>query len=263
MSLLEVVGPNARTLSQFALVCISHLVVGGCQDAAKNGPVPTALVTALPSADKASAISAPTTTQLAITTEGVVVNGKAVAFAGDAFVVRLQAELSGKPNVEGQGVPVSAPRSVKFTRINEIGAALVAAKANGLTLTIPGRDGKLQTLRFALGGDATKVPACAAVGSIGKDIAITTWPLGGGGGKRFSKGMAGPDLTVGSESLRKAAIGCPGAGIYLSAEESITAGLVIDLALAVREPAAGASLNVDNFGLLREPVLPGRKVTPW
>jgi hypothetical protein len=259
----QVVRANARRVSHVTLACALHLVAVGCQDTAKTASVATAQATKLAPVDRPTAtVSAPATTQLAITADGVLVNGKAVAFVGDGFVMRLQAELSGKPNVEGQGVPLSAPRSAKFMRINEVGAALVAVNANALALTIPARDGKLQTLRFALGGGATKVPACAAVGYIGKDMAITTWSLGGGAGKRFSKGMAGPDLTLGAESLHKAAVACPDAGVYVSAEESITAGLVVDLALAAREPVDIPLLNVDKLGMLREPVLPGRKVLP-
>lgn len=242
------------------IACIPlALLAAACDDrsAADTKSTPDAAAgarTSAPLLPPAQVESMPT---LNIDEGAATLSGMRIDFTGDAKG-KLTAALADNAKVAGSVVPVEAMRNATMARIATALAALKAAKAKGAILRTAMRDpGVLGSLevRFDVG-----VPArCSAVAMIGKDSAISVWAAGGGGGQRFSRGMAGPDITLGSDGLRRASAACDSPDYFLSADDSVKWGLVFDLAMAARGGEAGAMRATQAHVLLAVPVA-GRKL---
>ena len=113
---------------------------------------------------------------------------------------RIAGSLTGKP-VEGETIVLNAARDAKLPKVIAVFAALVSKKAKAVEVHTPQRDRSAAEVVFVL--DA-KPEGCATVGYIAKDSAIATWPSSGATAERFTHGMAGPDLTRGSEGIASA-----------------------------------------------------------
>lgn len=179
-----------------------------------------------------------------------------VDFAGPDLKGRLGLATSGKP-IAGDDVTVVAARNAKVPNVAAVFSALGAAKAKTITLKTQRRDNTTAELPFEL---APKRFDCAAVGFVAKDVAINAWTVGGTVAARFTKGMAGPDITRGSEGVRKLVAACDSPWFAVAGDENVTWGLLVDLALAVRNPDdAGAPSKARDVVLLSK-ATPGRKV---
>ncbi len=162
--------------------------------------------------------------------------------------------LGGRPGIAGQVVDVVVMRNAKPSEVLAVVSALRHVNAHGIQTRTEARDGTTQTLPLSF---AASVPDCATVAWITKDAAIDVWPAGGGTAKRVIKGMAGPDMTLGIEAVRKQAGGCAASEMIVGADERLTWGLVFDLAtLSLQAPGARASAAV-----LVDDAVPGRKLT--
>jgi len=218
---------------------------------------PTATPT--PAASTAPAAPArPTKPQLAVDDAAAFVAGDRLDFAAPDVKGRLAGALGDKP-VEGETIVVNAARDAKLPKVVAVFAALAAKKAKAVELHTPRRDRSTAEVVFPL--DA-KAADCAAVGYIAKDGAISVWPASGATAERFSRGMAGPDLTRGSEGARKRVLACDAPTWFVSADDSVTWGLAFDLVLAVSgNEDGGAPLGKPrSAALLLETPVPGRKV---
>jgi hypothetical protein len=177
--------------------------------------------------------------------------------AGDP---RLQATvaglLAGHPSIQGQSVDVVAMRNARPSQVEAVVAALHVAKASGVGVKTETRDGATVRLPVSF---TKSLQDCATVAWIAKDAAIEVWPAGGGKAKRVIRGLAGPDMTLGADALRDQASGCVAAEVAVGAEDTMTWGLVFDLAssglAAVSRSAAGARSIV-----LLQSAVPGRKI---
>ncbi|MCA9584445.1 MAG: hypothetical protein KC657_03720, partial [Myxococcales bacterium] len=114
-------------------------------------------------------------------------------------------------------------------------------------------------LELAVPFDAT-AKDCSAVGFIGKDSSISAWTVSGGTATRYARGMAGPDLTLGSAGVRKVAGACDASAWVVSADETVTWGLVVDLVSAVRSPGDAGVMRAQTLIVPSEAPVPGRKV---
>jgi hypothetical protein len=147
-----------------------------------------------------------------------------------------------------------AMRPAKPSPVAAVVAALRKAKAAGATVKTESREGATETLSLSF---STTVPDCAVVAWIAKDASINVWTAGGSVAKRQAHGLAGPDMTLGTELVRTAWAGCTSGQILVGAEDAMNWGLVFDLAtksLASPGSRANAAILVTN-------VVPGRKVT--
>lgn len=201
----------------------------------------------------------PTMTYLAVNDTAITVNGAPVQFEGLDPKVRIVQELAGKPKVAGEVVTVEIARQTKAQKVAIVLAALKDAKATGVSIKTAKRDGVVTEVPF---GYQDAPPPCSAIAFIAKDISISVWPISGQVAKRFAKGMAGPDLTMGGDAFRKASAACDSPMAYVAADESITWGLVFDLALAGKEGGEGGAFRAQKFGVPLEAPVPGRKVSP-
>jgi hypothetical protein len=240
------------------------LTVAGCD---KDPPKPTdqGITTATstvtgpgaPTTPAASAVpSGPTKLQLAVDDTAAFVAGERFDLAAPDPKGRLVAALTGKP-VEGETVVLNASRDAKLPKVVWMFAALAAKKAKAVDVHTPLRDRSPGETVFALGA---KPEGCSAVGFIGKDNAIAAWPASGATAERFTHGMAGPDLTRGSEGVRKRVLACENPNFFVSADDNVTWGLVFDLARAVLHPDDGGLPKPRSAALLSKTPVPGRKV---
>lgn len=135
--------------------------------------------------------------------------------------------VTGRPGIAGQSVDVVAMRNAKPSYVAAVVSALRHAQASAVNVKTEARDGTTQSLALS---SPAGVPDCATVAWIAKDAAIDVWPAGGGTAKRVIKGMAGPDMTLGTEAVRKQASGCSATPLIVGGEERFPWGLIFDLA---------------------------------
>jgi hypothetical protein len=144
--------------------------------------------------------------------------------------------LTGRPMIEGRTIDVVAMRNARPSQVAAVVLALRRAKATGAF-------------------DSAFAP-CTTIAWIAKDAAIDVWPAGGGTAKRIIKGLAGPDMTLGTEAVSGVGGRCDSSDLVIGADDAMTWGLVFDLAtMALRAPEARASKAV-----LVTSAVPGRRL---
>jgi hypothetical protein len=187
------------------------------------------------------------------------INGEEVLFMNADARDRIAAMLADKPLVAGKVVAFDAAREAKTPRIAAVVSALRKAKAAGAAIHTPMRDNSKGELvvRFAHGAASE----CAPVAMITRDGSIAVWSASGGTAQKFTRGFAGPDLTLATEGLRRASSICGSNVWVLGADDNIGWGLTFDLAMRARGDMEGGSpLRATETVLAGEPPVPGRKV---
>lgn len=246
----------ARTAALVLATCALCVGPVGCDEKPATKPT-AASATSAPPPPPSSAPEEPTAPVLSMDDKALSVSGATVPFDAPNVPGRLTAALAGKPKVAGEAVSLAVVRSAKATKVALVVAALREAKAAAVVVKAQKRDGAMGELTVAW----PAAPPCTAVAYLGKDVSISVWTAGGTVAKRFAKGMAGPDMTLGSEGLRKVAGACESPVALLAADESVTFGLLFDLALAARE-SEDARVAGLKFGFPADAPVPGRKVSP-
>jgi hypothetical protein len=197
---------------------------------------------------------------LTVDDTSVVVSGDKVDFAGPDAKGRLAALLGTKPLVAGETLEVDALRDTSMPHFGAVMDALREAKVKGAKVKTAMRDRTLGELAVAV--ERPPVSSCAAVATIAKDDAILVWPYGGGTALRYAKGMAGPDMTLGSEGLRKLANACESSIYFISADDSLKWGMAFDLAMAAPGGRdGGVAFRPTSAVVLAKAPVPGRKVS--
>lgn len=185
---------------------------------------------------------------------GITVSGEKIDVTGDVKG-KLAAVLAAKPKVAGETIEIQALRDVKYPRVAVTVAAVRDAKAKGAVIKTALRDGALGELTVDLGAPA----ACSPVGMIAKDSAILVWPVAGGTATRYTHGMAGPDMTLGSDGMRKLGGSCDSSTFVIAGDDTVKWGLVYDLAMAARSTEGGAPKQTQ-ASIPSETPVPGRKL---
>jgi hypothetical protein len=164
--------------------------------------------------------------------------------------------LSGRPGIAGQVVDVVAMRNAKPSPVVAAVRALRVAGARGASVKTEARGGATEGLPLAF---VAHVADCATVAWIARDAAIDVWPAGGGRARRVIKGMAGPDMTLGTEAVQTQqtqGAGCGASELLVGSDDRLPWGLVFDLAtMSLHAPGARATAAV-----LVDDAVPGRKV---
>jgi hypothetical protein len=206
-----------------------------------------------PAATPAAPIEAPKAPEIIVDVANVSIGADRVPTGEPGLADKVAVFVTGRPTIAGQVVDVVAMRNAKPSHVAAVVMALRRAKASSVDVKTSARDETTQKLSLSF---ATSVPDCATVAWIAKDAAIDVWPAGGGTAKRIIKGMAGPDMTLGTEAVQKHASGCGAPDLIVGADERFTWGLVFDLArMSLEMPGARAS-----HAVLVTSAVPGRKV---
>lgn len=209
----------------------------------------------LPQATTAAApAEAPTAPEIIIDNSSVSIGTDRVPAGEQGLTEKVSVFVTGRPAIAGQAVDIVAMRNAKPSQVSAVVAALRRAKASGVNVKTEARDGTTRKIPLSF---PAGVPDCATVAWIAKDAAIDVWPAGGGMAKRIAKGMAGPDMTLGTEAVRRQTNACSASPLIVGAEERFTWGLVFDLAtMSMQLPGTRASGVV-----LVTSAVPGRKLT--
>lgn len=245
-------------LMRFTLLSSLALVLVACDKEAPKADSNAASAAASSAAAPAPAPAptGPTKPQLAVDDTAAFVAGERIDLAAPDPKGRIAGSLTGKL-VEGETLVLNAAREAKLPKVAAVLSALHAKKAKAVEIHTPLRDRSAAEMVFVLG---TKPEGCSTVGFIAKDSAITTWPASGATAERFTHGMAGPDLTRGSEGIRKRLLACESPTWFVGADDTVTWGLVFDLANSVMRPDDAGLPKPRSVTLLTKTPVPGRKV---
>lgn len=243
-------------MKALATVLALGTLLGACDKDTPKPPGATPVASSAPAAepDKPKPPSKPS---LSLDDSGAMINGERVDLTVPDAKVRAVGTLAGKPGIEGQVVELDVPRKVLTSRIMVFVAALRQAKAKGVIIKTMNRERATVELEFSLNA---RPADCSAVGHIGRDRSIVAWQMSGGGATRYAKGMAGPDMTLGSAGVRKVAQSCDSPLWIVSADDSVDWGLAFDLALSVRKGDDAETVRAPGLTLPHETPVPGRKV---
>jgi hypothetical protein len=215
---------------------------------------PTAQTAAPPARPPTATPEAPRAPEIIVDRSTVSVGTEHVATGEPTLAEKVEALVTGQPAVEGHTVELVAMRNAKPSQVVTVVGALRGAKAGGAKVKTAARDDTTQALPLSF---ASSVPDCTAVMWIAKDGVIDVWPAGGGTAKKVARGLAGPDVTLGTDAVRAVWAGCGAPAIVIGAEDTMTWGLVFDLAttvLAAPGSRASGAILVTN-------ATPGHKLT--
>jgi hypothetical protein len=220
-------------------------------EASAPGPVATKSATPDPAVPKLP--------QISITTNDVLIDHEHTDPTSADFASRVYMLVSGNALVSGAVVDLDADRNVKPSIVAGVLGAIKKSNAKGAKIHTGTRDKTTGILEVVF--PKPPVSDCSVVGFINKDASISVWSLGGGTGKRFTKGFAGPDMTLGTDAVRRAASSCDSSVWFVSADDAMIWGLVYDLATIARgADDGGASLKPSSVSVLLKAPVPGQKV---
>jgi|GEM_PF-1397525 len=226
--------------------------------AADAGASASASVAPPPASTASAAPAATTKPQLAVDDTAAFISGERFDLAAPDPRGRFLAALGERP-IAGETLVLNAARETKLPKVTVIVSSLVAKKAKAVDIHTPRRDRSAAEVAFVTD---TKPADCSAVAFIAKEGAISVWPASGATAERFARGMAGPDLTRGSEGVKKRLLACDAPVWFVGADESVTWGLVYDLVLAVtgNEDGGVPLTKPRSVALLTKTPVPGRKI---
>jgi hypothetical protein len=250
---------NPRSIRALLLPAVLPVLASGC-DQPSGAPAATAPATAPAASPATAAQAAPSNPPAEERAPEIIVDPAHVSVGNDrvngsdpALADRIFVFLSGRPMVEGRTVDLVAMRNAKPSQVAAAVTAIRRAKAAGAAVKTEARDSTTQRMPLSF---STPSDPCTVVAWIAKDAAIDVWPVSGGRAKKIYKGLAGPDMTLGTDAVRTAGEGCNASVLVVGADEAMTWGLVFDLATnALSAPGARASAAV-----LVTSAVPGRKL---
>jgi hypothetical protein len=237
------------------LLAAALLLPTACDEQGKGAPASPEAAPALAPAAPAPApppeVRAP---DIIVDPSHVSIGNERVATGEPGLADKIGVFLAGRPMIEGRTVELVAMRNAKPSQVLATVAAVRRARATGAAIKTEARDTTTQRLPLSF---ANPTDSCTTVAWIAKDAAIDVWPISGGRAKKIYKGLAGPDMTLGTDAIRAVAAGCNASVLVAGADEAMTWGLVFDLATtALAAPGSRASAVV-----LVASAVPGRKLT--
>lgn len=197
--------------------------------------------------------------QVSIQTRSVSVGMDEIAFNVPSFDSALRDLLKKVPVSEPAVVIVNAERKVPTPRVTSVLYALVDAGAKSLEVRTPPRGGLPDKLVVHTEKDVgTEVLPCSFASMVLDDLGVTFWPVRGGLAKRYSKGMAGPDLSAMHQVLQKEESACRSRLFFISGGDAVEWGHTFDLGASHRSHQP--PYNADTIVLLRQVPVAGKKI---
>jgi hypothetical protein len=194
---------------------------------------------------------APHPLAITVTEQTTTINGTPLAGAPADWQAQALKLLAAGPPVADQAVPILATRDAKEPKVAAVVAALRAAKAKSVVVHTATRDRSTGEAELTLHPAA--IPDCSAVAMIEHDGGVAVWSKGGGGAQRYTRGMAGPDLSASTDTLRKRAAGCDSPVWLAAAADTVTWGLTFDLILRAKGSPTSVLKPTETVLLTRPP----------
>lgn len=191
--------------------------------------------------------AAPRMPDLLVDPQGPMLGGERIDVSKQDWLEKLHAAVAKLP-VEGKAISVAADRQAKTQHVAGLVGALGAAGATEIEVKSQARVGGASSLALTPERLVAKTtPDCAAIGMIRKDSSTAVWQLKGGTARKFSRGFAGPDLSMTfDEGLSKRIASCAATTWFFAGEDDVVWGLAFDLAEKVTkaEPKTKATTTV-------------------
>jgi hypothetical protein len=239
-ALLVVVG-----VLSLPLACDPAASHDGAAEAAAAQPIPTTSPPVPP--------ETPDPPEIVIDAANVSVGSNRVATGEAGLADKLAVFLTGQPTITGNAASLVAMRNAKPSQVFAVLNALRKANAASAIVATEARDGTTQKVPMAFPG---AVADCVTVAWIARNGAIDVWAAGGGTAHRVVKGLAGPDMTLGTEAMRKQWSRCGASELLVGSDDVMPWGLVFDLATA----GLHASGTHPSTAVLVTHAVPGRKL---
>jgi hypothetical protein len=172
---------------------------------------------------------------------------------------RLASDLAEhKQYIDGQNVKLRVDRKAKLTWVNAYLDELAKLGATKVVIRTETRKEFSPELTFKPELKAGGAPPCSVVGMVMADYGTAVWKLGGGVAGKRGKGMAGPDLSMTSETIERLGKACAESNLFfVSVADGIDWGLAYDLAASAK---ALTKIPFSEIVLLGETPVPGHKV---
>jgi hypothetical protein len=232
--------PLVTGAAVFALAAAAAVWMAACDKEPSSTATPEAAPPAAPVAPPAP--EPPRAPDILVDATHVAIGNDQIPAGQPGLADKIGVFLHGRPLVEGQAVAVVAMRNAKPSSVAAVATALERERAASAAVKTEARDGTTQKLTLSF---PRTIRDCAGVAWIGKDAAIEVWPAGGGTPKRIGRGLAGPDITLGTDAMRTLSSGCNSSEIVVGSDDGLPWGLTFDLATSVLgAPGARASAAV-------------------
>lgn len=176
---------------------------------------------------------------------------------------KLQAKLDEeiakhRSHYEGQTVKLEADRKAPAAWVAAMVASLAKVGVGAITVPSDTRADLPKELTLTPQSKALDAAPCSVVTTVLADRGTAVWKLSGGVAMKRTKGFAGPDLTMTSETIERLGKACKTSStIYVGGAPGLEWGLVYDLAAAAKSIA---SPKFERIVLLREAPVAGRPV---
>jgi hypothetical protein len=193
----------------------------------------------------------------------ITVDGEGFLVAGDRASggerLAKMRELVGKVDLKGKPPVVVALRSAKAGDVAALFGALAGVGATEVSVRTQDRSKKDVSRAMVPDTKAGKLADCTVALMVQKDRTTASWPIRGGMATRYAKGMAGPDLSMTLEGVKKQVAACTSTAMVISGDDGVEWGLVFDLSQMAT--TADPPLKVSSFVVAHEALTAGRKVT--
>lgn len=204
-----------------------------------------------------TAPSPPRAPRIEIEVGAIVLDGESLDPTGDV-AGRVTSRISGRPLVAGESLRIAVQRAAKPKAVVGVMIALGRAKAKNATFVTEDRARKPLELRVSL--PPSNLAPCTPIAYLGQKGAVSVWDVGGSGAaKRFDRGLAGPEIWLAAEVAREHSAKCDSSYVVVGGDDSLSFGLVADMAQAAQSSADGSPTKVTD-AILTDNATPGRKV---
>lgn len=172
---------------------------------------------------------------------------------------RLEKELGeNKSYIDGKDVLLAADRKSKMKSVITMVSALAKDGAKAITIKTGTRKEYPDKVKFTPESEVTDPAPCSVVAMVLDDRSSAVWHLSGTTAIRHAKGLAGPDLSMTGDVIKRLARACKKSStIFVSAADNIEWGLAYDLAASTQTLK---KVKFDTVVLLEKTPTAGRKV---
>lgn len=250
---METLRTRAPSFRPTWLVAASALALLGCdnKDSKLDELVSAAQVDSAAPTDKPRGIHFDKIPEISIDTLGAYIGGHRAKLGDAAGAAKLK-EVSAKLPINDKPVPVKVDKGAKIEHVAAVVEALGEAGAPVVVITTTGRADLPRLLRVTPKARLSNPEPCSIATTVNSDSATGVWSINGGGGKKHTKGQAGPDLTRTSESIMKDLAHCDSRTAFFSADNSFKWELAYNMGAVVAHSAAKMAASKDECSGLDE-----------